>query len=317
MCPLPLFLCSSPPVIAAHEINWRRPPINPPQRGQTAQPSSSAGSSAGLLARSSPSRPSPLERRRPPHRRDQASTLPAAISVHSHGNASGYTHENATTCKRANASTYRPTPARTSPPVPTRTPPTPQVMPATLEYERNRLARIKRRMAEEARPPEDIRNIATEVLYSQNANQNRGAKVWMVIVAPNMSQMMRRRLMMPMSFLKKKRGRGQLYICQRKSVASQLAQQKEFNLNKPPAYHYDILVLGFTVLLCGLIGIPPSNGVLPQSPMHTKSLAILRGQLLRKDTSNCQREHGKPCEQFRNIWQDAGSFHPNGQQTKC
>jgi hypothetical protein len=31
------------------------------------------------------------------------------------------------------------------------------------------------------------------------------------------------------------------------SVASQLAQQKEFNLKKPSAYHYDILVLGFVV----------------------------------------------------------------------
>jgi hypothetical protein len=29
-------------------------------------------------------------------------------------------------------------------------------MPATLEYERNRLARIKRLMAEEAGPPADI-----------------------------------------------------------------------------------------------------------------------------------------------------------------
>uniref|UniRef100_A0A803QDQ0 Bicarbonate transporter-like transmembrane domain-containing protein n=1 Tax=Cannabis sativa TaxID=3483 RepID=A0A803QDQ0_CANSA len=29
------------------------------------------------------------------------------------------------------------------------------------------------------------------------------------------------------------------------SVASQLAQQKEFNLKKPSAYHYDILLLGF------------------------------------------------------------------------
>ncbi|XP_052135452.1 boron transporter 4-like [Oryza glaberrima] len=66
------------------------------------------------------------------------------------------------------------------------------------------------------------------------------------------------------------------------SVASQLAQQKEFNLKKPSSYHYDILVLGFMVLLCGLIGIPPSNGVLPQSPMHTRSLAVLKGQLLRK-----------------------------------
>ncbi|XP_008781062.2 probable boron transporter 2 [Phoenix dactylifera] len=65
------------------------------------------------------------------------------------------------------------------------------------------------------------------------------------------------------------------------SVASQLAQQKEFNLRKPPSYHYDLLLLGFLTLLCGLIGIPPSNGVIPQSPMHTKSLATLKHQLLR------------------------------------
>ncbi|XP_021732036.1 boron transporter 4-like [Chenopodium quinoa] len=64
------------------------------------------------------------------------------------------------------------------------------------------------------------------------------------------------------------------------SVASQLAQQKEFNLKKPSAYHYDILVLGFSTLLCGLLGLPPSNGVLPQSPMHTKSLAVLKRQLM-------------------------------------
>ncbi|KAK7852472.1 probable boron transporter 2 isoform X1 [Quercus suber] len=65
------------------------------------------------------------------------------------------------------------------------------------------------------------------------------------------------------------------------SVASQLAQQQEFNLKKPASYHYDLLLLGFLVILCGLIGIPPSNGVIPQSPMHTKSLATLKHQLLR------------------------------------
>lgn len=31
------------------------------------------------------------------------------------------------------------------------------------------------------------------------------------------------------------------------SVASQLAQQKEFNLKKPASYHYDLLLLGFLV----------------------------------------------------------------------
>lgn len=115
------------------------------------------------------------------------------------------------------------------------------------------------------------------------------------------------------------------------SVASQLSQQKEFNLKKPSSYHYDLLLLGVLVryllaefgfnqwfscklhncrnwiwliytcihlqsppplppnltisfysdqvILCGLVGIPPSNGVIPQSPMHTKSLATLKHQV--------------------------------------
>uniref|UniRef100_A0A5B7AUV0 Putative HCO3-transporter family isoform 1 n=1 Tax=Davidia involucrata TaxID=16924 RepID=A0A5B7AUV0_DAVIN len=54
------------------------------------------------------------------------------------------------------------------------------------------------------------------------------------------------------------------------SVASQLAQQKEFNLRKPPSFNYDLLLLGFMVILCGLIGIPPSNGVIPVSNAHQK-----------------------------------------------
>ncbi|KAF8727031.1 hypothetical protein HU200_019526 [Digitaria exilis] len=74
------------------------------------------------------------------------------------------------------------------------------------------------------------------------------------------------------------------------SVASQMAQQKEFNLKNPSAYHYDILVLSFTTLICGLLGIPPSNGVLPQSPMHTRSLAVLKRQLLRKKMVQTAKE---------------------------
>ncbi|XP_022720873.1 boron transporter 4-like [Durio zibethinus] len=74
------------------------------------------------------------------------------------------------------------------------------------------------------------------------------------------------------------------------SVASQMAQQKEFNLKKPSAYHYDILLLGFMTLLCGLIGLPPSNGVLPQAPMHTKSLAVLKGQLIRRKMVETAKE---------------------------
>ncbi|KAM5578880.1 boron transporter 4-like [Rosa sericea] len=74
------------------------------------------------------------------------------------------------------------------------------------------------------------------------------------------------------------------------SVAAQMAQQKEFNLKKPSAYHYDILLLGFLTLLCGLIGLPPCNGVLPQAPMHTKSLAVLKRQLIRKKMVKSAKE---------------------------
>ncbi|KAL0429809.1 UNVERIFIED_CONTAM: Boron transporter 4 [Sesamum radiatum] len=73
------------------------------------------------------------------------------------------------------------------------------------------------------------------------------------------------------------------------SVASQLAQQKEFNLKNPSAYHYDIF-LGIMTLLCGLLGLPPSNGVLPQSPMHTKSLAVLRRQFIRRKMVKTAKE---------------------------
>ena len=48
------------------------------------------------------------------------------------------------------------------------------------------------------------------------------------------------------------------------SVSSQLAQTANFNLRKPSAYSYDFYLLGCMTLACGLLGIPPVNGVLPQ-----------------------------------------------------
>ncbi|KAM2872556.1 hypothetical protein FF1_020056 [Malus domestica] len=41
---------------------------------------------------------------------------------------------------------------------------------------------------------------------------------------------------------------------------------------------YIIGAFSWQTLMCGLLGIPPSNGVIPQSPMHTKSLANLKHQ---------------------------------------
>ncbi|XP_031497582.1 boron transporter 1-like isoform X2 [Nymphaea colorata] len=95
------------------------------------------------------------------------------------------------------------------------------------------------------------------------------------------------------------------------SVASQLAQQEDFNLRKPPSYHYDLLLLGFLTLLCGLIGVPPSNGVIPQSPMHTKSLATLKHQLLRNRLVTTAR---KSINQNSNLNQLYGNMQEAYQQ---
>lgn len=67
------------------------------------------------------------------------------------------------------------------------------------------------------------------------------------------------------------------------SVSAQMAQQPEFRLEKPSAYHYDFLLLGIMTLACGLIGVPPVNGVLPQvtddAPHRLGGLSITPGSV--------------------------------------
>lgn len=57
------------------------------------------------------------------------------------------------------------------------------------------------------------------------------------------------------------------------NVSAQLAQVEEFKLKKPHAYHWDFFLLGIMTAICGLCGILPVNGVIPQAPMHTKACA--------------------------------------------
>eukprot|EP00040_Diaphanoeca_grandis_P027053 m.152971 g.152971 ORF g.152971 m.152971 type:complete len:657 (-) comp30821_c1_seq1:41-2011(-) len=59
------------------------------------------------------------------------------------------------------------------------------------------------------------------------------------------------------------------------NVSAQLAQIKEFNLEKQSAYHWDLVMIAIMTLICGTCGLPPVNGVLPQAPMHTKACAVL------------------------------------------
>mmetsp|Transcript_38992 Transcript_38992/g.62477 ORF Transcript_38992/g.62477 Transcript_38992/m.62477 type:complete len:569 (+) Transcript_38992:221-1927(+) len=60
------------------------------------------------------------------------------------------------------------------------------------------------------------------------------------------------------------------------NVSSLLSQAPEFKLRKGSAFHWDFFVVGINILITGLLGIPPTNGLIPQAPLHTKSLSEVR-----------------------------------------
>ena len=57
---------------------------------------------------------------------------------------------------------------------------------------------------------------------------------------------------------------------------SLIAQGSEFPLRKPPGFHYDFFLLGVTTFIAGLLGVPAPNGLIPQAPIHTRSLVVMR-----------------------------------------
>ncbi|EPS37828.1 hypothetical protein H072_8499 [Dactylellina haptotyla CBS 200.50] len=55
-------------------------------------------------------------------------------------------------------------------------------------------------------------------------------------------------------------------------VSTICATLPRYNIRKPKAYAWDVMLLGLTTGLCGILGIPPANGLLPQAPLHSESL---------------------------------------------
>eukprot|EP00980_Cylindrotheca_fusiformis_P030700 scaffold25278_cov132-Cylindrotheca_fusiformis.AAC.1 len=79
------------------------------------------------------------------------------------------------------------------------------------------------------------------------------------------------------------------------NISSILTQEPKFNLTKPPAYHWDFFVLGLTIIPCGLMGLPPGSGLIPQAPLHTRALCTRA----HKRIDGVQREIVTHCEEQR------------------
>ena len=55
-------------------------------------------------------------------------------------------------------------------------------------------------------------------------------------------------------------------------VSSIICTIDRYGTKKPGGFAWDIILLGTTTALCGMLGIPPANGLLPQAPLHSESL---------------------------------------------
>ena len=55
-------------------------------------------------------------------------------------------------------------------------------------------------------------------------------------------------------------------------VSSIICTIRKYRTKKPSGFAWDIVLLGTTTIICGILGIPPANGLLPQAPLHSESL---------------------------------------------
>ncbi|KAL1892901.1 hypothetical protein Sste5346_006794 [Sporothrix stenoceras] len=55
-------------------------------------------------------------------------------------------------------------------------------------------------------------------------------------------------------------------------ISSIICTLKRYGVRKPGGFAWDIVLLGTTTAVCGVLGIPPANGLLPQAPLHSESL---------------------------------------------
>ncbi|KAH6686370.1 HCO3 transporter family-domain-containing protein [Plectosphaerella plurivora] len=62
------------------------------------------------------------------------------------------------------------------------------------------------------------------------------------------------------------------------NVSALIAQGTEFPLRKPPGFHWDFFLLGLTVGIAGILGLPFPNGLIPQAPFHTEALTVKRAR---------------------------------------
>lgn len=74
-------------------------------------------------------------------------------------------------------------------------------------------------------------------------------------------------------------------------ISSIICTLDRYGTKKPGGFAWDIVLLGTTTAICGILGIPPANGLLPQAPLHSESLMhAVRSETLAVNPETGERE---------------------------
>ncbi|KAI6710424.1 hypothetical protein PZA11_007332 [Diplocarpon coronariae] len=74
-------------------------------------------------------------------------------------------------------------------------------------------------------------------------------------------------------------------------ISSIICTLPRYGTTKPGGFAWDIMLLGTTTALCGILGIPPANGLLPQAPLHSESLLhVARDEVIATSPETGERE---------------------------
>lgn len=76
-------------------------------------------------------------------------------------------------------------------------------------------------------------------------------------------------------------------------VSSIICTIDRYGTKKPGGFAWDIVLLGTTTALCGILGIPPANGLLPQAPLHSESLLHLEKEITTTSTTGNKKTEEK------------------------
>lgn len=96
-----------------------------------------------------------------------------------------------------------------------------------------------------------------------------------------------------------------------------MAQGSEFPLRKPPGFHWDFFLLGITTFIAGLLGFPAPNGLIPQAPIHTRSLTIMGSPLKGRQGSGEGSHHSRTLSRSFNFNEESDDPQPSVSNSFC